>query len=904
MKTARGFAIVLSSTQYTSMSASIATEIAALREEIRRHDRKYYVEAAPEISDTDYDRLMARLKRLEAEHPELVVPDSPTQRVGSDLKDDLLKVVHRVPMLSIDNIYDVDGLDKYCKSLFFTPKEMEKYGDLGTKFSPGEQVEWVVELKVDGSAVSLIYENGVLVRGISRGDGVIGNDITHNVRTIASIPLRLLGKSVPPLLEVRGEIYMTNSELVRYNEAQTEKIEKGEKGAELLKNTRNAVAGVILGKKPQDCAERHFQFFCHSVGDTAILKAKTHMEFLREMENYGLPTTPMAACFPSFHAAVEQCHKLIGRMHELDFEIDGLVLKVNRFDQRDRLGSTFKSPRWVIAYKWQKYEATTRLNNIRVQVGKTGAVTPVADLEPVELVGVTISRASLHNADEIERKDVRPGDMVVVERAGKVIPHIVRVEKHLRNGTLRKFQFPTKCPICKTPLLKDKDGVYIRCPNPNCPKQIKERIRYYASRKAMNIEELGEEIIDALVESGLTRTYGDIYRLRAEDLADKLRYRTFGEKKADEILQSLEASKNRGLACVLYGLAIPSVGGRQAAMLAEKFQTMDNLLAAGVESLAGLPEVGAIYAQIIHDWIHEEPRLKSIQSLASVGVCMKHVAASHAEELRGKKTPKAAEAGFGREDMKKRLRHFAGKDAMRIKGLGDVTLDTLVDDGILRDYADIYRLKADQLGGLRMPMRNKEAENLLQAIQKSKNNGLARLLNALSIRHVGLRNATILSKSFGSMEALMEAGSLEIERALKSQRRIKNQKDKPQKRTKEEEPGVIAENVHQFLHSTIGKSIVADLTNIGIQMDDLGGSSSGSKILEGKTLVVTGTLKKYTREGIQEFIAQNGGHAASSVSKSTDYLVVGEDPGSKLAKAEQLGVKIINEEEFEKLLGQ
>jgi len=442
-----------------------ASEIARLREEIRRHDRKYYVEAAPEISDTQYDRLVERLKKLEAAHPELVSPDSPTQRIGDQPVEGLEPFEHRVPMLSIENTYSLD--------------ELKKYGDRVAKLLPGETVEWVVELKVDGVAVSLIYEDGLLIHGVTRGNGRVGDDITHNVRTIKDIPLRLSGKNVPPLLEVRGEIYMTNSDLVRFNEIQKATIERGEK-AELLKNTRNAVAGSIRQLDPRVCANRRLRFFCHSAGDTRGLKAKTHIEFLDELCGYGLAATPYVECFPSFATAVEHCEELIERLHELDFEIDGLVLKVNRFDQRERLGSTSKCPRWVIAYKFEKYEATTRLNAIRVQVGKTGAITPVADLEPVELAGSTISRASLHNADEIQRKDVRPGDTVVVEKAGKVIPHIVRVEKHLRvkeSADLPPFVFPTKCPECGTKLAKDEGGVYIRCPNLECPAQVKERIR-------------------------------------------------------------------------------------------------------------------------------------------------------------------------------------------------------------------------------------------------------------------------------------------------------------------------------------------------------------------------------------------------------------------------------------------
>jgi DNA ligase (NAD+) len=669
------------------MAADPAAEMARLREQIRYHDRKYYVEAAPEISDREYDRLVERLKQLEAAHPGLITPDSPTQRVGDQPVEGLPAVEHRVPMLSIDNTYSIE--------------ELKKYGDRVAKLLPGESIEWVVELKVDGVAVSLSYEDGLLVRGATRGNGRVGDDITHNIRTIKDVPLRLLGPRLPPVLEVRGEVYMTNSDLVLLNEAQQRK------GEPPFANTRNVTAGSIRLLDPRICAERRLRFFCHSVGHVEGLKAETHMDFLDELRGYGLPPTPQVQCFRSFAAAVEHSEGLIERLHELDFEIDGLVLKVNRFEQRRRLGATSKSPRWLIAYKFEKFEAATRLKAIRVQVGKTGAVTPVADLEPVELAGTTVSHASLHNADEIERKDVRPGDMVVVEKAGKIIPHVVRVEKHQRKGSLRKFVFPTECPECGTKLVRDRkadkeeQGVYIRCPNLSCPAQVKERIGYYASRNAMDIEGLGDKLVDQLVGDKLVRGYGDLYRL-----------------------------------------------------------TLDQL--------------------------------------------------------------------------------------MRLERMG-----------------------------------RKSSENLLESIVASKDRGLARLLNALSIRHVGTRVAAVLAGHFGSMDALLAA---DVDRLSEVG----------------EIGPVIAESVYDFLHSKFGAETIRDLQGLGVKMKAPRAAAAGA--LQGKTLVVTGTLTKYKRDEIEELITRHGGRPASSVSKNTDYVVAGENPGSKLDKARQLGVKVITEEQFEKLL--
>ncbi|HLA83695.1 MAG TPA: NAD-dependent DNA ligase LigA [Thermoguttaceae bacterium] len=665
------------------MSLNPAEAIGKLRETIRYHDRKYYVEAAPEITDLEYDRLMEQLRKLEAAHPELVTADSPTRRVGDAPVEGLAQVEHRVPMLSIENTYSLD--------------ELKQYAARTEKLLRGEAAEWVVELKIDGVAVSLLYERGVLVRGLTRGNGRVGDDITHNVRTVVDVPLRLSGGRVPPVLEVRGEIYMTNSDLVKLNEVQRRK------GLPPFANTRNVTAGSIRLLDPRICTERRLRLFCHGVGYVEGLRATTHMEFLDELREYGLPPTPRVECFSSFDAAAEHCQELIEELHEMDFEIDGLVLKINRFDQRERLGSTSKCPRWVIAYKFEKYEATTRLREIRVQVGKTGAITPVAELEPVELAGTTVSRASLHNADEIERKDVRPGDVVVVEKAGKIIPHIVRVEKHLREGHPRKFVFPTECPECGRRLVKDEGGVYIRCPNTACPAQLKERIRYFAGRNAMDIEGLGDKLVDQLVGEKLVRGYGDLYRLGLDELIELER---MGKKSAENLLAGIEASKTRGLARLLAALSIRHVGTRVASVLAGHFRSMDSLLAAEVEELGEVNEIGPI----------------------------------------------------------------------------------------------------------------------------------------------------------------------------------------------------IARSVYDYLHGEFGRGTIDELRELGVVMAEAETDEETSDVLAGKTLVVTGTLKKYSREEIEELITRHGGRAASSVSSKTDYVVAGEKAGSKLDKAQELGVKVLTEEQFEDLL--
>jgi len=846
------------------MSPAAADEIARLRERIRHYDVKYYVEAAPEISDLEYDKLMARLKTLEAAHPELVTPDSPTQRVGEEPVKNRPEVVHRIPMLSIENTYSIE--------------ELRKYGDRTAKLLPGEPIEWVVELKIDGVAVALLYENGLLVRGATRGNGRTGDDITHNIRTVGGVPLRLHGRDAPPLLEVRGEVYMTNSDLVLLNEAQRLK------GKDPFPNTRNVTAGSIRLDEPWVCAERRLRFFCHGVGYCEGLRATTHIEFLDAMRSFGLPATPMVACFGSFAAAVEHCEQLIERLHELDFEIDGLVLKVNRYDQRERLGATSKAPRWVIAYKFEKYEATTRLKEIRVQVGKTGAITPVAELDPVEVAGTTVSRASLHNADEIERKDVRVGDVVVVEKAGKIIPHIVRVEKHERKGPLKKFVFPTRCPECDTELAKDEGGVYIRCPNPECPAQVKERIRYYASRNAMDIEGLGDEWVDRLVDEGLVRCYGDLYRLPSDTLARLVWIEPWAPKRVAKILRGIEETKNYGLARLLYALAVPAADGKTLVRLAETFGTMASLVRATRDDLSQAIGPADLFPDTVYTFLHHPSFLAIIERLAAAGVRM---------DLHGRHDDKTLAAirkkrrvSLEKQDPIDAILRFADDAvAMKIEGLGRQGIVQLFNVGLIHDCADLYTLKSEQLETLHTSKkRAAEARQLVMNIKETKSRDLSRLLNGLAIRHVGAKVASILAQNFHTMDDLMRA---DVERLSAIN----------------EVGPVIARSVFEFLHSPFGVRTIEDLKGCGVQMISSQVPLVRRGTLEGKTFVVTGTLERHSREHINAIIEQHGGRAASSVSSKTDYVVVGGSPGSKLAKANALGVRVISEDEFERLLG-
>lgn len=695
------------------MSSSIREQIESLRNTIRRHDALYYVHATPEITDLEYDKLMRQLKDLEKKHPEFDSEDSPTRKVGGAPIAGFVTVEHRVPMLSIDNVY--------------TEAELNEFGQRVARLLDGNPCEWLVEFKVDGVALSLIYEQGRLARAVTRGDGRRGDDVTHNARTMRGVPLQLAelapssngsahrsakkslfdeAAGIPSVLEVRGEAFISNSDFAHL---QLASVERGE---EPMKNSRNATAGAIKLLDPAQCAERKVRFFAHSVGSLEGATFQSQGEFLKRIEQLGIPSVPRTAVLPSFEAAVEYCQMLMQDLHTLDFEVDGLVLKVNDLKVREELGYTSKAPRWIVAFKWEKYEAETRVADIIVHVGKTGALTPVAMLEPVDIAGTTVSRASLHNKDEIERLEIQIGDWVIVEKAGKIIPHVVRVEAHKRDGTQKPFVFPTHCPECAAPVEQDEGGVYIRCPNPSCPAQLREALRYFASRAAMDIEGLGIKLIEQLTEHRYLTSFADIYRL-AGRRADLLKLERLGEKSVDNLLAGIEASRQRPL------------------------------------------------------W---------------------------------------------------------------------------------------------------------------------------RLLTALNLRHVGTRTAQLLADHFGSMDALAGASEEELARV-------------------EEIGEVIAKSVHAFFTSNFGHRIIAELKELGLNMGSAADAQAAAArqtqgLLSGKTLVVTGTLDKYKRDEIHAMIQKHGGKPAGSVSKNTDYLIAGSDAGSKLAKAESLGVKVLSENEFLTMVGE
>lgn len=582
----------------TPSKESAAKRIRELVEKINYHDSKYYVEDNPVVSDFEYDQLVSELKSLESYYPDLVLPDSPTQRVAGRPMKEFAVVEHKVPMLSLDNSYSPDDLKD------FDGRVRRGLGE--------ERIEYIVEPKIDGLGVALLYESGMLIRGATRGDGISGEDITTNIRTIRSIPLRLHEGSPLGNAEVRGEVYMPKSSFRRLNEAR-------EKNAEsLFANPRNAAAGSVRQLDPSIVASRKLDAFFYTLSFTNRT-FNTHQECLEAMKNSGLRISPDIRAFDSIEKVVECCLDWEKKREQMDYEIDGMVVKVNSLNQQRRLGQTAKNPRWAIAYKFAAKQMTTRIRDIALQVGRTGAMTPVADLEPVSLGGITVSRATLHNEDEIRRKGIRIGDTVLIERAGDVIPEVIKVIVEERDGTEREFRMPESCPICGSMIVREADEAVARCIGSSCPAQLKQKIRHFATRDAMDIEGLGEAIISQLVDKGIVTSISDICSLDEATLTNLDR---MGKKSARNLLDEIESSKNRGLERLLYGLGIRHVGSTVAESLASRFTTLDALASASKDALLKVEGIGDIIAESIVDFFQEPSNRSLMDRLRVAGLSM------------------------------------------------------------------------------------------------------------------------------------------------------------------------------------------------------------------------------------------------------------------------------------------
>lgn len=681
----------------------IEDELARLREEIREHDRRYYVLAQPTISDRDYDRLFERLRELEAEHPELIIPDSPTQRVGGEPIEGFVTLPHSRRMYSIDNSYDLKELRHWaerCARLLGIEETEELPIDGG----------YLVEPKVDGVAISLRYENGVLVHALTRGDGTRGDDITHNARTIKAIPLRLSPTPTiptPGVLEVRGEVYLPYPEFLAWNE------ELKAQNQQLLANPRNATAGLLKRLDPQFVAKRRLEFVAHGRGEVIGWEVETHFDFLQRVGLLGIPSSPLLQVARDILEVEKILKDFEVSRADLVYGVDGMVVKVNRFELQDRLGYTSRFPRWCIAYKYAAEQGVTILREIQWQVGKTGKLTPRARLDPVLVAGTTVQHATLHNMGEVRRKDLRIGDTVIIEKAGEIIPQVVSVVDELRPDDAELPQPPEKCPECGGDVEAETDAngkeTARYCMNPECPEQFRQRLQHFAGRGQLDIEGLGEKVIEQLTAAGLVKTLGDVFALHTR-LEELLELERMGKKKAENLLAGIEAAKSQGLARVLAGLGIRHVGSTVSRILAEHYRSIDKIMEASQEEIETF-------------------------------------------QVNGR------ESGIGPE---------------------------------------------------------------------------------------------------------------------------------------------IARSLFTFLNSDTGRAIIEELRAAGLtlEMPEEEVSGAAGTSLAGKSLVVTGTLARFSRQEIEELIVQHGGKATGSVSKSTDYLVAGEKAGSKLAKAEELGVPVITEVEF------
>lgn len=581
-----------------SMSLSDKQRLEHLRRELNHHNHLYYVDARPVISDQEYDRLMRQLIELESAHPQWITPDSPSQRIGGEPVEGFKTVEHSIPMMSIDNTYS-EG-------------EIRAFDERVRKALAGEEFQYVLEPKMDGIAASLRYEKGLLVLAATRGDGRRGDDITQNARTIRSIPLRLEDRdNLPDVVEIRGEIYMPNAEFQRINR------QRQADGEALFANPRNSTAGTLKLLDSRIVAERRLRFAAHGLGMVEPLPVDSYWKWIELIKKWGIPVLHHVTFAHSLDQVIAAIEAFARERGTLPYQTDGMVIKIDSFRQRDKLGATSKAPRWVIAFKYPAEQMQTRLLDVRWQVGKGGNLTPVADLEPVFIAGSTVRRATLHNIEQIERLDIHQGDTVIIEKAGEVIPYIVQAIPEKRPKGAHRIKAPTHCPSCGAPVEKEPGTPYIRCINPACPDQLKERLRWFCGRNQMDIENLGEKLIDQLVEGGMVKTFADLYRLRQEDLAQLDR---MADKSARNVIEAIHQSRKQPLDRLLAGLGIRHVGNRVAWVLASNFGSLDALRQATADQLSNIHEIGPVIAASVHDFFHNPAGMEMIRQLQSAGI--------------------------------------------------------------------------------------------------------------------------------------------------------------------------------------------------------------------------------------------------------------------------------------------
>ncbi len=575
-------------------------EIEQLRKELRYHSYLYYVKDAPQITDYEYDRMYRRLVELEAKYPESVTPDSPTQRVGGKASDDFRKVRFKKPMLSLTNAFSADELRDFDRRV--------KEG-LGT-----DSVEYITELKIDGLSMNLVYEQGRLVQGLTRGDGRVGEDVTSNVRTINSIPLVI--ENAPPYMEVRGEVYMPRKSFIQLNEA------RDEAGLMPFANCRNAAAGSLRQLDPHVTAARKLDFFAYALGSVEGLEIHSQEQLLKQLAAFHFRVNPNYRKWDSIKGVIKGVAEWQDKRRALAYDTDGMVIKVNDFAQQEELGATVKDPKWATAYKYPPEEAETQVERIIVTMGRTGVLTPSADLTPVHLAGTTVKRATLHNMDFIREKDIRVGDWVRIYKAGEIIPEVAVVEKDKRTGSEVVFEMPSHCPVCGSLVERVEGEAAYRCTNPECGGIVREKLIHFASRDAMAIDGMGPSVVDSFLAYNLVKDPADFYSLKAEDIEQIER---MGEKSANNLVASIAASKNKGLAKLLFGLGIRYLGAKGAELIAERYHTIEAVMNADVESLKGTEGIGNVIADSLYAYFRKEKNIELIHRLQAAGVLTEEV---------------------------------------------------------------------------------------------------------------------------------------------------------------------------------------------------------------------------------------------------------------------------------------
>jgi DNA ligase (NAD+) len=632
------------------MPIQIKNKIKLIKDKLRKHDYAYYVLSQPKVSDKEYDDLMYELKLLEDKYPQLRTDDSPSQRLSSGVSPGFKTVKHKAGMFSLDNTYSIDELASW--------DERVRKG-LGNDCG----YEYVVELKIDGVSANLTYLKGKLAVGSTRGDGQAGEDVTANIKTIRAIPLSLLGSHIPDFIEIRGEVYMDKKEFSQVNK---ERIEKGEV---LFANPRNATSGSLKLLDSSIVAKRHLNFFAHSLGAYRSQPINTQWDFLSRLKDWGVCANRHSALCHNIDEVIAYCYKWQQRRDELSYEIDGVVVKLNSLAQQKDFGFTAKSPRWAVAYKFAARQATTEIIAIKVNVGRTGVITPTAELKPVECSGVIISNATLHNFDEIERLGLREGDRVLIERAGDVIPKVVKV---VEQKGKKPYSIPVKCPACGEKIVKEKEeDVAYRCINSDCPAQLERALLHFSSRDALDIEGMGEAVINQLVSLKLLKSLADVYKLKLENL---LKLELFKEKKANNLLSSIEKSKQQPLARLIFALGIRHVGQKAAYTLAEEFSDMAKLMQAKLEELDSIPEIGQIMAGAILNYFNLSQTRKLIQELKDAHVNMRQQTVKYkTNKLTGKKVVFTGELlGFSRAKAEELVRQFKGMPSSSVSSKIDI----------------------------------------------------------------------------------------------------------------------------------------------------------------------------------------------------------------------------------------